>query len=126
MASIAPPPWVDLPRDITVAILHKLGAIQIMTSAQMVCKTWRSVCLDPAMWRAINMRNDVRCDGILWEAAYDLEKMCRNAVDRSQGQLVDLSIEFFGTDNLLNYIAERYGTKILNLLNQFLHIVISL
>ncbi|XP_058099061.1 putative F-box/LRR-repeat protein 23 isoform X2 [Magnolia sinica] len=36
-----------------------------------------------------------------------LEKMARNAVDRSEGQLVEFSVEYFGTDKLLQYVIER-------------------
>ena len=56
------------------------------------------------MWRTIEMHN---LDD-LWIMPYDPEKMCRNAVDRSSGQLVDINLEFFVSDDLLNYIALRY------------------
>lgn len=103
---ISQPPWVELPREITGLILHKLGAVQILKTAQMVCKTWWSVSLDPAMWRVIDMRLDDEAD--LIASPYHFAKTCRLAVDRSQGQLVDISIEFFATDDLLDYIAQRY------------------
>ncbi|XP_057797749.1 F-box protein SKIP19-like [Salvia miltiorrhiza] len=99
----AAPPWLELPREITSAILHKLGAIEILTTAQSVCTAWQSVCRDPSMWRCIDMRNT----GDLWDMPYNLEKMCRHAVDRSQGQLIDINIEYFGTDELLHYISQR-------------------
>lgn len=38
---------------------------------------------------------------------YDLGEMCRHAVDRSQGELVDINLEYFATDKLLSYVAER-------------------
>ncbi|KAL3833692.1 hypothetical protein ACJIZ3_008428 [Penstemon smallii] len=103
-SSSAPrPPWVELPRDVTANILHRLGAIEILESARRVCTTWRSVCLEPAMWRVIDMRNL----GDLHDMPYDLEIMCRHAVDRSQGQLIEINIEYFGTDELIHYITER-------------------
>ncbi|KAB1222723.1 F-box protein SKIP19 [Morella rubra] len=95
--------WLELPRDVTASILLKLGAIEILTSAQKVCSLWRNICKDPSMWRAVDMRNlgdfDINID-------YDLEKMCQHAVDRSGGELVDINIEHFGTDELLKYITE--------------------
>ncbi|XP_041027034.1 putative F-box/LRR-repeat protein 23 [Juglans microcarpa x Juglans regia] len=94
--------WLELPRDVTVSILLRLGAIEILTSAQRVCLLWRNLCKDPSMWRKIDMRNL----GDLWDMPYDLETMCRHAVDRSCGQLVDINVEYFGTDELLHYIAE--------------------
>ncbi|KAH0641768.1 hypothetical protein KY290_033374 [Solanum tuberosum] len=44
-SSIAPPPpasppWVDLPAEITVDILQRLGTIEIVESVQRVCSTW--------------------------------------------------------------------------------------
>lgn len=35
------------------------------------------------------------------------EAMCRSAVDLSQGGLVEINIEYFGSDSLLAYIADR-------------------
>ncbi|KAG6419054.1 hypothetical protein SASPL_121263 [Salvia splendens] len=33
--------------------------------------------------------------------------MCRCVVDCSQGRLVDLTIQYFGDDALMDYIADR-------------------
>jgi hypothetical protein len=55
------------------------------------------------MWRAVDMRNPDN----QWED-YELERMCRDAVNRSCGQLVDINVENFGTDKLLRHIADRY------------------
>ncbi|KAL6563959.1 hypothetical protein OROHE_005199 [Orobanche hederae] len=94
------PPWIELPADVTANILQRLGAEEILESAQKVCTTWRKVCGDPSMWRVISLKNPER-----FYSAYDL--MCRNAVDRSQGRLIDLTLDYFGDDNLINYIANR-------------------
>ena len=61
--------------------------------------------MDPTMWKSIDMRNNTMD---LYDLCYDLESMCRHAVDRSHGGLVDINIEYFGTDNLLKYITDRY------------------
>lgn len=50
----------------------------------------------------------MRNDGDLDDMDYDPEIMCRHAFDRSQGGLVEIDIGYFGTDDLLNYIAVRY------------------
>ncbi|KAM5587544.1 putative F-box/LRR-repeat protein 23 [Rosa sericea] len=92
--------WTELPEKATASILSRLGAIEILESAQKVCMKWRKLCKDPFMWSKIDMRND-------GEVNYDLEEMCRHAVDRSSGNLVDINIEYFGTDELLEYITER-------------------
>ncbi|XP_015083694.1 putative F-box/LRR-repeat protein 23 [Solanum pennellii] len=102
-STIEPPlqsaPWAELPVEITMDILQRLGMIEIVESAQRVCSTWWKVCHDPAMWRVINLKYDPNSDmrGVL-------NKICRIAVDRSQGQLLKISI---GSKDLLNYIADR-------------------
>ncbi|KAG8384374.1 hypothetical protein BUALT_Bualt04G0111500 [Buddleja alternifolia] len=102
-SSAPPPPWADLPIDVTANILHRLGAIDILENAEKVCTTWRRVCRDPGMWRVINMKNSAYHHDML----YNLDIMCRHAVDRSEGQLIDINIEYFGTDYLLHYICGR-------------------
>ncbi|XP_030479836.1 F-box protein SKIP19 [Cannabis sativa] len=91
--------WLELPRDVTASILSRLGSIKIMTTAQMVCKSWLYICKDPYMWRTI----DIHSHEI--DSEWDSEKMCRDIVDRSCGQLVDFNIEKFGNDELLRYIT---------------------
>lgn len=49
----------------------------------------------------------MRNHGNLCDLDYDLKKMCRHAIDRSCGDLVDVNIEYFGTDELLEYITYR-------------------
>ncbi|KAL4363348.1 hypothetical protein GQ457_04G000620 [Hibiscus cannabinus] len=95
--------WLELPLDVTASILYRLGAIEILNSAQNVCSQWRNICKDPSMWRSIDMRNL----GDLWDMDYDLKKMCLHAVDRSCGHLLDINVEYFGTDELLSYISKR-------------------
>ncbi|XP_024199895.1 F-box protein SKIP19 [Rosa chinensis] len=94
--------WTELPDNATASILSRLGAIEILESAQKVCMKWRKVCKDPLIWRKIDMRND----GDLEDINYHLEEMCRHAVNRSSGNLVDINIEHFGTDELLEYITD--------------------
>ncbi|KAK6150101.1 hypothetical protein DH2020_017626 [Rehmannia glutinosa] len=102
-SSSSAPPWIELPRDVTANILHRLGAVDILQNAQKVCTTWRRVCQEPSLWRVI----DMKCSDDGDEIFYDLDIMCRHAVDRSRGQLIDINIEYFGTDELLQYISYR-------------------
>ncbi|VFQ81528.1 unnamed protein product [Cuscuta campestris] len=95
-----PPPWAELPRDITANILHRLGAEEVLNSAIRVCTSWRSTCKDPSMWRVVDMSKYV--------SYHDkLEQMCRYIVNLSQGELLDITIEDFGSDELILYIAKR-------------------
>lgn len=98
-----PPPWIELPADVTANILKRLGAEEIMQSAQKVCSTWRKVCHDSSMWRVIELDNPHPGS----QGEYEL--MCRHAVDRSQGELIDLTLSHFGNDDLINYVADRYN-----------------
>ncbi|KAL1188340.1 F-box protein SKIP19 [Cardamine amara subsp. amara] len=91
--------WAELPPELTSSILHRLGAIEMLENAQKVCRSWRRVCKDPSIWRKIDMH-------YLGAMYYDLEIMCRHAIDRSQGGLVEIDVWEFGTDELLNYIAD--------------------
>ncbi|XP_073150389.1 F-box protein SKIP19-like isoform X1 [Henckelia pumila] len=97
------PPWTELPTDVAANILQRLSCVELLESVQKVCTTWRSLCRDPAMWRVIKF-SDVDVDV---DSCDELEIICRHAVDRSQGQLLDINLEYFGTDELLHYISER-------------------
>lgn len=95
--------WLELPADIMNTILLKLGAIDILSYVQNVSSSWRKICKNPLLWAVIDMHNL----GNLLVLDYDLEIMCMHAVERSRGQLVDINIEFFGSDNLLLHISQR-------------------
>ncbi|MCL7033381.1 hypothetical protein MKW94_024672 [Papaver nudicaule] len=94
--------WVELPPDILSHIFLKLGVIDILFRAQSVCSTWRRGSKEPLLFRFIDMRNR-------WDLfdGYDMEKMAKEAVDRSCGQLVEFSMEHFGTDEIVEYIADK-------------------
>ncbi|CAA0393533.1 unnamed protein product [Arabidopsis thaliana] len=68
-----------------------------------MCKPWHRVCKDPSMWRKIDIDN--RNDRAAFK--YDLESMCRHAVDRSHGGLIEIEIWYYGTNDLIMYIADR-------------------
>ncbi|MED6127018.1 hypothetical protein PIB30_084051 [Stylosanthes scabra] len=58
--------------------------------------------MDPLMWRTIYM-----CDiGIFKSVDYDLDLLCRDAIDRSCGFLEDITIQYFGSENLLKFIID--------------------
>lgn len=108
--------WAELPPELTSSILGRLDTIDILNNAQKVCRSWRRVCKDPAMWRKIDMRNsdnigyEVHIIMIVMRYSGDLnlEVMWRHAVDLSQGGLVEIDFGYIGTDSLLNYVAHRF------------------
>ncbi|XP_010907847.1 F-box protein SKIP19 [Elaeis guineensis] len=94
--------WAELPRDVLLLIFQKIGAIEILMAAQWVCRPWRQLSHEPQLWRCIDM---------LYHAdlfnQIDMESMAREAVDRSNGQVEEFYGEYFGSDALLRYIADR-------------------
>uniref|UniRef100_A0A0D2ZTQ1 F-box domain-containing protein n=1 Tax=Brassica oleracea var. oleracea TaxID=109376 RepID=A0A0D2ZTQ1_BRAOL len=75
------PNWLELPPEMTSSILNRLGVIEKLESAQKVCRSWRRICKEPLTWSKIDMRNVGHMGG----SSHELEKICRHAVDRSQG-----------------------------------------
>ncbi|XP_050365453.1 putative F-box/LRR-repeat protein 21 [Argentina anserina] len=99
--------WIDLPEDVTASILSRLEATEILSTAQRVCTTWRKICKDPRNWRTINM-----CDVSVYDKSpsqYRFNILCRQAIDLSCGNLVDISIHNFGSDDLLKHITDSNG-----------------
>ncbi|XP_010418996.1 PREDICTED: putative F-box protein At4g05475 [Camelina sativa] len=95
--------WTDLPSELTSSILLRLGAIEILENAQKVCTSWRRICKHSSMWRKIDMRDL----GNRGQHNLIFDVLCRQAVDLSQGGLLEIYIENFATDSLLTYIAYR-------------------
>ncbi|KAH6782246.1 hypothetical protein C2S51_007539 [Perilla frutescens var. frutescens] len=95
------PPWTELPLEPTASILQRLGPKELLQAADKVCATWRRVCKTPTFWRAISIRNfePIRIA--------ECNRICRRAVDLSDGELIDLTIENFADADLMYYIAER-------------------
>ncbi|KAL5076888.1 hypothetical protein RYX36_015872 [Vicia faba] len=99
--SIALPNWLELPRDITVNILQRLATIEIVTSVRFVCPMWWYMFKDPLMWRNINMTE------FSFITYFDPTKICHYAIKQSCGHLEDVIIQYFGTDDLLEFIADN-------------------
>ncbi|WOH12081.1 hypothetical protein DCAR_0831580 [Daucus carota subsp. sativus] len=104
--------WLELPADLTSSILQRLGTVGVLVSARKVCKTWRTICSDPSMWRVVNLGYS---DNSAYLKDFDcsldsgMEKLAKKAVDLSCGELVEFRIEDFASDELLQYIANRSG-----------------
>ncbi|XP_076932277.1 putative F-box/LRR-repeat protein 23 [Bidens hawaiensis] len=95
--------WLELPSDIMVNILQRVGVDDILHNAQKVCTAWREIYKDPAMWRVVCMdKFSAKFRGVR-----KCSQMCKHVVDISQGQLVDLTLIGFCHDELLQYIADR-------------------
>ncbi|KAJ9560432.1 hypothetical protein OSB04_005592 [Centaurea solstitialis] len=91
--------WLDLPSDVTANILSRLGLFDILEIAQKVCNAWCEICKDPVLWRVIHV--DYKNLSLKAETFY------KQAVDNSQGQLIDITIENYSDDEFLQYVAAR-------------------
>ncbi|PWA91832.1 RNI-like superfamily protein [Artemisia annua] len=106
--------WLDIPSDLMMNILQRINATEILLNVQRVCTNWRQICKDPCTWRVIYLdyQSSVKHGLGIWQyykpfsygAKYEI---CKNVVDRSQGQLVDITIIGFSDDKLLQYVADR-------------------
>ncbi|XP_047308431.1 putative F-box/LRR-repeat protein 23 isoform X3 [Impatiens glandulifera] len=94
--------WVEgLPHDVTVAILQKVGVIDILENVQHVCPSWHEICQDPALWRSIDMSNINHS-----YTSYEMFEIIKQAIDRSCGQLIDINLKYYCNDNILKYITD--------------------
>lgn len=100
--STTKPNWLELPIGLTKNILQRLGTIDIVTSARNVCPLWRKICQDPLMWRTIHIASGFTIDCFAY-----MGKICRSAIDLSSSNLEDITISWFATDELLEYLAHR-------------------
>ncbi|KAK9069115.1 hypothetical protein SSX86_013231 [Deinandra increscens subsp. villosa] len=94
--------WLDLPSDVTINILNRIGIVDILENAQKVCTAWYKLCKDPVLWRVLNM-NDLLSS----HPTLPIQTMFKEAVDRSQGQLVDITIVYDWNAQLFLYAADR-------------------
>ncbi|MED6143308.1 hypothetical protein PIB30_004809 [Stylosanthes scabra] len=87
------PNWVDLPKEVTTKILRKVGAVDVLKSAQFVCTHWYSISLDPLLWRTIHVTHKSNNFDVI-----------TTAISRSCGQLEDITI-VYPIESLLHHIA---------------------
>ncbi|CAH1454645.1 unnamed protein product [Lactuca virosa] len=95
------PNWLEMPDEVMVNIFQRLPTIEILNSARKVCTAWLKICKYPAMWKVINMVKRHAKDWGLGKA------LTMELVDLSCGELIDISIDWFGSDELLDHIVQR-------------------
>ncbi|XP_037468444.1 putative F-box/LRR-repeat protein 23 isoform X1 [Triticum dicoccoides] len=129
--------WSEMPLDALTCVFAKLGAVELLMGAGLVCRSWLHASKAPELWRAVVMsrppdtpegteaflraiakvsselRPSVLITGIddPWSAMVKVDDslcaMAKAAVDRSGGRLQKFVARDFGTDELLEYIADR-------------------
>ncbi|XP_023732978.1 putative F-box/LRR-repeat protein 23 [Lactuca sativa] len=95
------PNWLLMPDELMENILGRLSSVEKLRSAGKLCRTWRRICKDPAMWKVIDI--DILLDGC--DTNHKIEMLTKQVVDLSCGELIDVSVGGFCTDDLLDHIA---------------------
>ncbi|XP_076935106.1 putative F-box protein At4g05475 isoform X2 [Bidens hawaiensis] len=93
--------WLELPSNLVVNILQRIDVFEILENAQKVCTAWRDICKDPAMWRVIYI------DRFPYQSERVGREIIKCVVDRSRGQLLDLTIVGICDHELLQYVVDR-------------------
>nr|XP_043630208.1 putative F-box/LRR-repeat protein 23 [Erigeron canadensis] len=106
LATQPPRNWLDVPPVVMANILKRIGLVEIVENARKVCTTWceicKDICKDPAMWQVIYVdapKNE--------RARQTREETCKYILEKSQGQLVDLTVVNSHDKDLLSHVAER-------------------
>jgi hypothetical protein len=101
--------WSELPLDVLALVFAKLGAVEVLMGAGLVCHSWLEAAKVPSLWRYVDMEHHEVLRGKKKKARDVLCAMAKAAVDRSNGELEVFAGSEFVTDDLLKYIAERYS-----------------
>ncbi|RLN04868.1 putative F-box/LRR-repeat protein 23 [Panicum miliaceum] len=98
--------WSELPLDALATIFVKVGAVEILMGAGLVCRSWLQAAELPEVWRSVDMAwHKLVVDRNTNDDV--LRAMAKAAVDCSGGRLEAFTGTRFVTDELLQYIGDR-------------------
>ncbi|VAI28470.1 unnamed protein product [Triticum turgidum subsp. durum] len=98
--------WSKLAQDALCLVFVKLGAVEVLTGAGLVCRSWlQAAKLPDPLWQSLDM--DHLHSKLPLKNKPNLRAMAKEAVDRASGRLEAFTAEWFVDDELLGYIASR-------------------
>ncbi|KAG2582189.1 hypothetical protein PVAP13_6KG092535 [Panicum virgatum] len=100
--------WAELPLDAIASVFARLGPVEILMGAGLVCRSWLHAAEElSSLWNHLDTASshNVVKDKCRSSDAGALRAMARKAVDRSAGQLEVFVGEEFVDDDLLKYIG---------------------
>ena len=101
--------WSDLPLDVLTLVFTKLGVVEVLMGAGLVCHSWLDTAKVPSLWQYLDMGHDNVVEVKRRSGGRDvIGAMVKEAVDRANGQLEVFLGEEFVDDDLLKYIGGRY------------------
>jgi hypothetical protein len=119
----APPPqvpekplardWSLLPLDALASVFVRLSAVDVLTGAGLVCRSWLDAAMVPDVWRVVEISSSKQekenYNEIKQVKKYldSLRTMAKAAVDRSGGQLRVFAGKLFVNEELMLYIVKR-------------------
>ncbi|KAF7068678.1 hypothetical protein CFC21_074415 [Triticum aestivum] len=96
--------WSLLPMDALASIFVRLGAVEVLMGAGLVCHSWLEAAKLPDVWRTVVFENHK----VLYQKDETVVRAtAKAAVDRSDGQLRVFAGTRFVNDELMEYILER-------------------
>ncbi|XP_047057781.1 F-box protein SKIP19-like [Lolium rigidum] len=97
--------WSLLPLDVLSSVFVRVGAVDVLMGAGLMCRSWLQAAMVPDVWRVVDIESR---EHILWSKKFcTVDMMIRAAIDRSDGQLQVFVGRLFGSVELVKYIVER-------------------
>ncbi|RLN03606.1 diacylglycerol kinase 5-like [Panicum miliaceum] len=101
--------WSELPLDALALVFTKLGVVEVLMGAGLVCHSWLDTAKVPSLWRYLDMGHNNVVEVKRRSGGRDvLGAMAKEAVDRAGGQLEVFLGEEFVDDDLLKYMGAGF------------------